>query len=107
MRTSRISGNGQSIYKNERKINTVGDLAFQASLNQGPHQHQQEGRKKQGKKQNRQVKLSTNKGLLIIKGIRLGGESGPVVHNYLLQNAKVIQYCTKIKVRNTIYKTSI
>jgi hypothetical protein len=107
MRTARISNSGQSIYKSERKINTVGDLAFQSSLNQSPHQHQQEGRKKQEKKQNRQVKLSTNKGMLIIKGIRLGGESGAVVHNYLLRNARVIQYCTKIKVRNTIYKTSI
>lgn len=107
MRTSRISSQSQTIYRHERKVNAVGDMAFQASLNQNPHQHLPEERKKEEKKRNRQVKLSTNKSVLIVKGIRLGGEHGANVHNHLLQNAKLIQYYTKIKVRNSIYRTSI
>ena len=107
MRTSRISSNTQSINPNARKTNIVSDIGFRSSMNQNPHQHLKDEQKKEKKRKNNAIKLSTNKSILIVKGIRFIGENGARVHNHLLHNAKVIQYHTKIKVRNNIYKTSI
>jgi hypothetical protein len=107
VRTSRVSGSTHTISPSIRKPVVGSDLGFRSNMNQHPHQHLEQKKKNDSKRKNRPVKLSTNKSTLIVKGICLGGEVGAHIHNHLLHNAKAIQYYTKIKVRNNIYKTSI
>lgn len=108
MRTSPVSRNTTATYRSMRRLNGSDGAMFQANMQGGMHQHLDQQKKKKRKKEpNKPIKLSTHKGILIVKGIRFIGEEGAIVHNDLLYNAKKIHYTTKINIRNHIYKTSI
>lgn len=107
MRTSRISSNGATIYSNQKKVTTVGDFAFQSNMQQRPHQHLRDDRKKDKKDKLKKINLKTNKNVLIVKGIRFIGEDSAGIHNNLLVKSIKIQHQVKSKIRNIIYRTSI
>lgn len=107
MRATRISGQSQTIYRQNQRVPTVGDMAFQSSLRQQPHHHLREEKNQNQKRQQRKVKLTTNKHAIIVKGIHFSGEQSPSIHNDLLRNAQNLYYKTTLKVRNNKYQSSI